>query len=89
MQVARLRVALVLSGNAVRGEEESAACCGNGEEDAIAAAEMRRASVSIHRVRRKTCGSSSYLRKDIVVANERCVGGKVGWIAVAIGAEYE
>ena len=23
------------------------------------------------------CGSSTYLRKDIVVANERCLGGKV------------
>jgi hypothetical protein len=38
MQIARLGVALILSGDAVGGDEESAACCGDGEEDAVAAA---------------------------------------------------
>lgn len=39
MQVTRLRVAFVLGGDTVRGDEESAAGCGDSEEDAVAAAE--------------------------------------------------
>jgi len=38
MQIPRLRVALVLRGDSVGGEEESGAGCCDGEEDAVATA---------------------------------------------------
>lgn len=63
MQIARLRVAFILSGDAVGGDEESAACCSDSEEDAVAAAEVGVL------VRYEWDGKmvASYLRKDMML----------------------
>lgn len=72
VQIPRLRVTLVLGGDAVRGEQESGARGGDGEEDAVAAAERFVSYVRLLRGRVGEIGLHvegmvmTYVRKDIV-----------------------
>lgn len=67
VQIARLGVAFILSGDAVRGEEESASSRCDCEEDAIAAAEMRCQCNLGWRRALVMEAAWTYLRKDMLL----------------------